>query len=349
MAAGGVVLVIDDERAGAGAVVAAGQSATAETIRFMSREAAGWRCLALTPERCEELRFGTALALDGRAPDGPMVVSLDAREGLTNGTSAADQARTIRVAADPVSRPSDLSVPGHVLAVRARSGGVLERTGRAEAGIDLARISGCDPSAVICTIEDEHDQGMTQGDLLGFARRHEIPVVLISELIRYRLRHDRLVERAVAARMPTRFGEFSAIGYNSIVDGLEHLALVRGDLSGPEPVLVRVHSECLLGSAFHGLLCDCGDLLERAMGAIEDEGRGVFVHLAAPDSSRLVVHSEAATAQGVSLADDRQAAIGAAILSDLGLHAIRVLADRLPDDALKVFGFAVEEGIPLGR
>jgi 3,4-dihydroxy 2-butanone 4-phosphate synthase/GTP cyclohydrolase II len=344
IAAGRMVIVVDDDSSGGGAVVAAAQFASGRMIRFMSHEGGGWMCLALTAERCDELGLDIMAAHHEHARQTPIMVSIDARDGLTNGTSAADRARTIEVAVDPAASASDLIVPGHVVPVKVRRAGVLERGGHAEAGVDLARAAGCNPSAVVATVQNEDGSDARMGELRALAARHGLAIVRIVDLVAHRRRRERVVERAVSTRLPTRFGEFRAVGYRSLVDGLEHLALVAGDLSGPEPVLVRVHTECLIGDAFHGLLCDCGEILDRSLEAIAREGRGVLVHLA----QRAYGLGWLARRGGPAPTELRDIGIGAAILADLGLRSIRILTDHPHQiHALEGHDLVVEQQIPI--
>src|SRR5947199_9817110 len=206
-------------------------------------------------------------------------VSIEARDGVTTGISAADRAHTIQVAIDPETRPHDLVQPGHIFPLKAKAGGVLERTGQTEAAVDLARLAGIAPAGVICEIMNDDGTMARVPDLVGYCERHGLKMVTVADLVAYRRQHDKLVERVVSTNLPTAFGEFVAVGYRSLVDNKHHVALVKGDVAGAEDVLVRVHSECLTGDVFHSLRCDCGQQLESALETIEQEGRGVLLYL----------------------------------------------------------------------
>src|SRR5437588_814416 len=278
--AGRMVVVVDDEnRENEGDLTLAAQFATPEAINFMAKEGRGLVCLALTPERCEELGLDLMAAKNESAFETPFTVTIEARHGVTTGISAADRARTIQVAIDPESGPRDIVQPGHVFPLKSRPGGVLERAGQTEAGVDLARLAGLNPSAVICEIMNDDGTMARVPDLAGYCARHGLRMVTVADLIAYRRRHDRLIERIVATRLPTAFGEFEAVGYRSLVDDKHHVALVKGDVAGRPDVLVRVHSECLTGDVFHSLRCDCGEQLSSALSMIEREGEGVLLYL----------------------------------------------------------------------
>src|SRR2546426_5344255 len=271
---GRMVVVCDGEdRENEGDLVLAAQFATPEAINFMAEEGRGLVCLALTPDRCDEL------GLDLMAPknEDPLktafTVSIEAREGVTTGISAHDRAHTIQIAIDPASRPRDLVQPGHVFPLKARSGGVLERTGHTEASVDLARLAGLTPAGVICEIMKDDGTMARVSDLVPYCERHDLKMITVADLIAYRRRTEKLIERVVATHLPTAFGEFDAVGYRSLVDNKHHVALVKGDVAGQPEVLVRVHSECLTGDVFHSLRCDCGEQLTSALSMIEREGR----------------------------------------------------------------------------
>jgi 3,4-dihydroxy 2-butanone 4-phosphate synthase/GTP cyclohydrolase II len=283
--AGRMVVVCDDEdRENEGDLTLAAQFATPQNINFMAREARGLICLALTPERCDELELDLMAAKNESAFETAFTVSVEAREGVTTGISAHDRAHTIQVAIDPRTEPHDLVQPGHVFPLKARPGGVLERTGQTEAGVDLARLAGLIPAAVICEVMRDDGQMARIKDLIPYCERHGLKMITVADLVKYRRRTEKLVERVAAAYLPTEFGEFDVVGYRSLIDGKHHVALVKGDVAAAaqagEAVMVRVHSECLTGDVFHSMRCDCGEQLADALGRIESEGLGVLLYLA---------------------------------------------------------------------
>src|SRR6476661_3284772 len=270
--AGKMVVVCDaEDRENEGDLTMAAQFTTPEAINFMAKEGRGLICLALSPERCDELGLDLMAAKNESPFETAFTVSIEAREGVTTGISAADRAHTIQVAIDPETRPRDLVQPGHIFPLKAKNGGVLERTGQTEAAVDLARLAGLNPAGVICEIMNDDGTMARVPELGDYCARHGLCMITVADLIAYRRRHDKLVQRVVSTRLPTVFGEFEAVGYRSLLDGKHHVALVKGEVDGASDVLVRVHSECLTGDVFHSLRCDCGEQLAAAMAMIEEE------------------------------------------------------------------------------
>jgi 3,4-dihydroxy 2-butanone 4-phosphate synthase/GTP cyclohydrolase II len=288
-------------------------------------------------------------------------VSIEARDGVTTGISAADRARTIQVAIDPTSSARELVQPGHVFPLKAKPGGVLERTGQTEAAVDLARLAGLNPSGVICEVMNDDGTMARVPDLVGYCERHGLKMVTVADLIAYRRKHDLLVERVVSTRLPTAFGEFSVVGYRSLIDDKHHVAMVKGDVDGVSDVLVRVHSECLTGDVFHSLRCDCGEQLDSAMAMIEEEGAGVLLYLSQEGRgigllNKLKAYNlqdegfdtvDANLELGLPV-DLRDYGIGAQILVDLGLTSIRIMTNNPKKiRGLEGYGLSVSAQIPI--
>ena len=360
--AGRMVVVCDaEDRENEGDLTMAAQFTTPEAINFMAKEGRGLICLALTPERCDELGLDLMAAKNESPFETAFTVSVEAREGVTTGISAHDRAHTIQVAIDPRSTPDDLVQPGHIFPLKAKRGGVLERTGQTEAAVDLARLAGLSAAGVICEIMNDDGTMARVPDLVRYCERHGLKMVTVADLIAYRRRHDKLIERVVEARLPTDFGDFNVVGFRSLVDEKHHVAMVKGEVAGEDEVLVRVHSECLTGDVFHSQRCDCGQQLEDALRRIEDEGRGVLLYLAQEGRGIGLLNKLKAyklQEQGLDTvdanlelglpADLRDYGIGAQILVDLGLSSIRLLTNNPKKIVgLEGYGLRVTDQLPI--
>jgi len=359
---GRMVVVVDaPDRENEGDLTIAAQFATPEAIAFMAKEGRGLICLCLTGERCDELDLRMMTERNETPYRTAFTVSIEAREGISTGISAHDRARTIQVAIDPAKGPQDIVQPGHVFPLRARPGGVLQRAGQTEAAVDLARLAGLNAAGVVCEVMKDDGTMARVPDLIEFCTRHGLKLVTVADLIEYRRRHEKLVEREVTVRLPTAYGEFSAVLFRETLTGRQHVALVSGDVEGAENVLVRVHSECLTGDVFHSLRCDCGEQLDAAMRLIAAEPCGVLLYMAQEGRGVGLLNKlksyelqedgldtvDANLALGFA-ADEREWGIGNQILADLGLSTIRLLTNNPKKvSGLQAFGLQVTEQVPI--
>lgn len=361
--AGRMIVVVDDEdRENEGDLTLAAEKVTPEAINFMARYGRGLICLAMTEDRLDHLRIGPMSAENTSNYGTAFCEAIDARDGVTTGISAFDRARTIGVAIDPATRPSDLARPGHIFPLRARKGGVLVRAGQTEASVDLARLAGLIPSGVICEIMRDDGTMARVPDLIEFCNTHGMKMLTVAEVIRYRMQHERYVHRVGEALVDTPYGEFRLIAYESEVEGGDsHLALVRGDVnSKAKPVLVRMHSHCVVGDVFGSTGCDCHASLEGSMQAIAQDGAGAIIYLHQTsrsfsiekigERSALTLHRERHVTAGLECErkTQREIGIGAQILSDLKLERIRLLTNHPRRVAgLEGFGITIVEQIPI--
>ena len=357
-----VIMVDDEDRENEGDLIIAAEDATPDNIGFMLRYTSGIICLPIVGERLDELELPMMVATNTDVRRTAFTISIDAAEGTTTGISAADRCRTIHSVINPETKPSDLARPGHMYPLRYAPGGVLKRAGHTEAAVDLAELAGKYPAAVLAEVMNDDGTVARLGDLETFAKEHGLLMGTIADLIAYRRESERLIERVVEARIPTRYGEFVAIGYRSLVDDRQHIALVRGDIGDGESVMVRVHSECLTGDVFRSLRCDCGEQLDRALEMIAEEGRGVVLYIRGHEGRGIgLLHKLAAYRlqdEGLDTVDanvhlglpvdSRDYGVGSQILYDLGVRSMRLLTNNpVKRAAIEGYGLSILERIPI--
>ena len=357
-----IILVDDEDRENEGDLMIVAEKVTPEAINFMATYGRGLICLSLTPERIEELKLPMMVSDNRSRLQTAFTVSIEARRGVTTGISAADRATTVLTAIDDGTIPEDLISPGHIFPLKAREGGVLVRSGQTEGSVDLARLAGLKPAAVICEIMNEDGTMSRMPDLAIFAKKHDLKIVTIADIIKYRMRNESLVHRGATVTLPTQYGgTFTAIAYENDIDSSQHLALVKGEIHPEDEVLVRVHSQCLTGDVFGSKRCDCGDQLHKALAMVEEEGKGVIVYMSQEGRgigliNKLKAYSlqedgrdtvEANEELGFK-ADLRDYGIGAQILVDLGVRKIRLMTNNPRKIiGLEGYGIRVVDRIPI--
>ena len=363
IARGEIIVVVDDEdRENEGDLIMAAGAASAETITFFVRHTSGVICAPLTGERLDELEIPLMVRDNTESHRTAFTYSVDYVHGTSTGISAADRAATIQALIDPATRPADLARPGHIFPLRYSDGGVLKRAGHTEAAVDLARLAGMDPAGVLCEIVNDDGTMARVPDLIEFCREHGLLMITIAQLIKYRRQNEKLVRRVAEARIPTPWGDFTCYVYESVLDGEQHVAMVRGAVQGEEDVLVRVHSECLTGDVFHSLRCDCGVQLDAAMERIAEEGLGVLVYLRGHEGRGIGIghkirayslqeegHDtvEANVELGLPV-DSREYGIGAQMLNDLGITTMRLMTNNPAKyGGLEGFGLEITERVPV--
>jgi 3,4-dihydroxy 2-butanone 4-phosphate synthase/GTP cyclohydrolase II len=359
---GRMIIVVDDEdRENEGDLTIAAEMITPEAVNFMAKLGRGLICMPMTAERLDQLELPLMVSQNTTALKTAFCVTIEAKYAVSTGISASDRAATVRAAIDPKTKPSDLARPGHMFPLRARDGGVMVRAGQTEAAVDLVRIAGLYPAAVICEIMNEDGTMSRVPELAKFGKKHNLPMITIADLIKYRMRTERLVKRAASAELPTEHGLFQIVAYENQIDNETHIALVRGDIGDGKNVLVRVHSKCLTGDVFHSGRCDCGAQLEKALARVGQEGRGVLLYLNQEGRGIGLTNKIRAYAlqdQGLDTveanerlgfkADQRDYGIGAQILNDLGIKTMRLLTNNPRKFVgLQGYGLAVSEAVPL--
>ena len=370
---GRMVIIVDDEsRENEGDVCIPAQFCTPEVVNLMATHARGLICAPMSGERLDQLQIPLMTRRNSAPLGTAFTISVEAADGVTTGISASDRSRTLAVLADPKSKPADLTRPGHIFPLRAREGGVLVRAGQTEASVDLCKMAGLEPAAVVCEVIKDDGTMARLSDLKRFARKHGMRIVSVADIIAYRLANERLVERVDESKLPTKWGDFTVIGYRTLIDTKEHIALTMGDLTTDEPVLVRVHDQCLTGDVFGSMRCDCGEQLETAMEMVAREGRGAIVYMD-QEGRGIGLHNKIRAYhlqdEGLDTAEANEAldlpveareyGIGAQILVDIGIRKLRLMTNNptkieeiatlgeIRGVGLEGYGLEVVERVPL--